>query len=204
MVASKKSEVISSTIQLEIERLATQHGYDAAILQQFSDFVISQVKPSKAKSTKNKVVGKTKPNPKPIKAKALSLAQLKETLYKEFGVADVKELKKSSRFQLATSGLEGINLSKKESLEILYRKLIGILPNEDGEEGSGCINGINIFNYDLPWRVFGLNPKVATTEEIKTAYRNLSKIYHPDNRETGDAKIFDRLTIFYKSLTEAF
>jgi DnaJ-class molecular chaperone len=45
---------------------------------------------------------------------------------------------------------------------------------------------------------------VATTEEVKDAYRKLSKIYHPDIPQTGDSKIFERLTIFYKSLTDRF
>jgi hypothetical protein len=187
MAASKRTQEIEAAIQLEAQRLSEQYGYDLEILKNFAKFVQKPPKPVP-----------------PIKVKPLTLAQLKKAVLEQFGVADVKGLKKNSRFQLAISGIEGINLSKKESLEVLYRKLIGILPNEDGEAGSECINGINIFKYDLPWRVFALNPKVATTEEIKTAYRSLSKIYHPDNRETGNAKIFDRLTTFYKSLTETF
>jgi hypothetical protein len=195
MATAKNSQAVASAIQLEIERLATEYGYETAILQQFSDFIISQIKPSKTKSTKGKIEKKPK---------ALSLTELKQAIFQKFGVADAKELKKSNQFKLATHGMEGVNLSKKDSLEALYRKLVGILPNEEQQEGYACINGINIFNYDMPWRTFGLNPKIATKEEIKTAYRNLSKLYHPDNRETGDAKIFDRLTIFYKSLTETF
>lgn len=74
---------------------------------------------------------------------------------------------------------------------------------QEGEEGYGCINGINIFKYDLPWRVFGLDPDRATDEDIKAAFYRLSKIYHPDS-PTGDDKIFQRLTLFYKSLTEKF
>jgi hypothetical protein len=105
---------------------------------------------------------------------------------------------------MATSGIGKIDLSKKEGWEILYRKFIGILPHETNEQGYGCINGINIFKYNMPWNVFGLDPQVATTEEVKDAYRKLSKIYHPDIPQTGDSKIFERLTIFYKSLTDRF
>jgi hypothetical protein len=198
MATSKRAQEIEAKIQLEVQRLSREYGYDVAVLQNFATFVQTQIKPVKSKSRKSSAQKPAK------KAKALTLAQLKKALFDKFEVTDVKGLKQNSRFQLATSGLENINFSKKESLEVLYRKLIGILPNEDGEDGYGCINGINIFNYDMPWRIFGLNPKVATTEEIKTAYRDLSKVYHPDNRETGDAKIFDRLTTFYKSLTETF
>ncbi len=98
--------------------------------------------------------------------------------------------------------MDGLDLSKRESWESLYRKLIGVLPDEEDDQGYGCINGINIFKYDLPWRVFGLNPKTATTEDIKSAYHKLSSIYHPD--KGGDAEIFSRLNVFYKSLTEKF
>ena len=198
---SQKAELIASAIQNEIQRLVLQYGYNAETLQQFSDFVTAQVNPPRSKTTKPKPPAKVKP---PKKVKPLSLIELKQALFKEFGVADAKELKKSNRFQLATHRIEGINFSKKESLELLYRKLIGILPNEEKEEGYGCINGINIFNYDRPWRAFGLDPKVANVDDIKRAYRELSKTFHPDNGETGDATIFNRLTIFYKSLTEKF
>jgi DnaJ domain len=201
MATSKRAQEAEAAIQLEAQRISEQYGYDLAILKSFSVFVQTQLKPAKKPASKQE-----KP-PKVVtakKAKPLTVGQLKQAVLDKFGVSDIKGLKQNNRFQLATSGIEGINLSKKESLETLYRKLVGILPNEESEEGGGCINGINIFNYDLPWRIFGLNPKTATTEEIKTAYRNLSKVYHPDNRETGDAKVFDRLTTFYKSLTETF
>jgi hypothetical protein len=33
----------------------------------------------------------------------------------------------------------------------------------------------------------------ATDDEIKTAHRNLARIYHPDNKQTGDAVMFDRI-----------
>lgn len=196
MAASKRAQEIELNIQQEVKRLAECYGYDAAVLHEFAVFVEKQIKPAKGKSSRT--------SKKPKKAKGLTVTQLKNALFEKFEVANVTALKKNSQFQLATSGLENINFSKKDSLEMLYRKLVGILPNEDVEEGYGCINGLNIFNYDMPWRAFGLDPKVATTEDIKTAYRNFSKIYHPDNHETGDAKIFDRLTTFYKSLTETF
>ncbi|MFM7788456.1 MAG: DnaJ domain-containing protein, partial [Microcystis panniformis] len=62
-------------------------------------------------------------------------------------------------------------------------------------------NGINIFKYFRPYRVFDLDPNTASKEDIKNAYYRLSKIYHPDNQETGDAEVFDCLTVMYKSIT---
>jgi hypothetical protein len=180
--STTKAQKAKIAIQAEIQRLVSQYGYDAAVLTQFSAFVLNPPPP-----------------PKP-----LTLTQLKQAIFQEFKVVDAKALKKSSRFKMATSAMENFNLSQRDGLEMLYRKLIGILPNEVGETGPGCVNGINIFKYDRPWEAFGLDPKTATTEQVKTAYYDLSRIYHPDNRETGDAVIFNRLNVFYKSLTEKF
>ena len=46
------------------------------------------------------------------------------------------------------------------------------------------------------YEVLGVS-KTATQDEIKKAYRQLAKKYHPDNKETGDAEKF-------KECTEAF
>jgi hypothetical protein len=139
-----------------------------------------------------------------IPKKELTIQQIKNAVYQSFGVKDTSELKKSHQFQMAVSSLGKINYSKKQGWESLYRNFIGILPNEEDEKGYGCLNGINIFKYDLPWRVFDLEPEMASTSDIKNAYRRLSKIYHPDNSATGDGKIFDRINVFYRSLTEGF
>jgi DnaJ-class molecular chaperone len=101
---------------------------------------------------------------------------------------------------MATDGMEKIDFRFKLTWEMLYRKFVGILSGEENQQGYGCINGINIFNYFKPWQVFGLDPKTATKEEIKSAYYRLSKIYHPDNPETGDRAIFERVEIMYKSI----
>lgn len=181
--------VLNEMIQNEIARISELQGIDSAVLEEFAQFVIES---HKKKSTQ-------KPARKP-----LTLAQLKSAVYVHFTVADTASLKKSGSFQMATNGMEKLELGKKAGWEILYRKFIGVLPEEEDETGYGCINGINIFKYDLPWRAFGLDPKTASTDQVKSAYRELSKIYHPDIPVNGNAEIFNRLTIFYKSLTERF
>lgn len=132
--------------------------------------------------------------------KSLKMPQLKEVIYKYFEVSDTDKLKESDRFKMATDGMGKLNLSKKETWEMLYRKWIDILPEEQNQEGYGCINGIDIFKYNRPWQIFGLDGKTATEEDLKKAYRRLSKIYHPDNQETGNRGIFERLEKMYKSL----
>lgn len=197
---SKSKKIsINTLIQNEISRLSEQRGINAEVLEEFAQFVIVNYKKQGKQSQ-----GSTAKSTKVQKAKPLTLGQLKAAVFQHFAVKNLTELRKSGTFQMATNGLGKLELKKKEDWQILYRKFIGILAEEEQETGYGCINGLNIFKYDMPWRTFGLDPKTASTDEVKSAYRELSKIYHPDNRETGDAAIFDRLTVFYKSLTEKF
>lgn len=180
---------LNSYLRNEIARLSEIHGISTSALEEFAQFVIDNHK-------KKGLV-----DPAPVVVKPLTLPQLKAAIYEHFSVKDTTQLKKSGSFQMATDGMDNLNLGGKEGWERLYRKFIGILPGEENQQGYGCINGINVFNYFKPWQVFGLDPKVATTKDIKTAYHNLSKIYHPDNQETGDATIFDCLTVMYKSIS---
>ena len=194
--ASKKQPTV--VMEAEIQRLVVSHGYDTEVLTSFASFILNP--PKAPKTTKSEPASK----PKKVKApKPLPLPQLKKVVFEHFQVENLTALKKSANFQMATSGLGKLEFSKKEGWETIYRKLIGILPGEDSQTGDGCINGINIFKYDMPWKAFGLDPKTSTTDDIKAAYRQLCQIYHPD-KPTGNSSVFDRLTTFYKSLTETF
>jgi hypothetical protein len=195
MATAKKKE-ITPTIEQEIQRLVSVHGYDIQVLSTFADFVLNPPKPEKVKKER-------KVSAKAAEPKGLTLPKLKAAIFDHFDVATLAELRKLGSFQMVTSGLDKLEASKKESWEIVYRKAIGIIPGEENETGDGCVNGINIFKYDMPWKAFGLDPKVNSTDDVKAAYRKLSQIYHPD-KSTGNADVFDRLTIFYKSLTEKF
>ena len=195
----KKENVVAllnSYIQDEITRLEGLYSLERAVLDTFAQFVVENHK------KKDVVVKPAKvPVGKVVKVKPLTLTQLKESIYKEFSVKNTTELKKSGAFNMATNGITDLNLTVKDGWERLYRKFIGILPNEINEQGYGCINGINVFNYWKPWEVLALNSKTATPQDIKNAYYTLSKIYHPDVSKTGDAAIFDRITTMYKSIS---
>lgn len=181
-VSSSSEIALNQYLKDEIARLAENQGISGKLLEEFAVFVIENYKK------------------KPEKIKPLTLTQLKQAIYQHFNVKDTAELKKSGSFKMATDGMDNLNLSGKEGWEKLYRKFVGILPGEENQQGYGCINGINIFNYFKPWQVFGLDPAIATSEEIKKAYYELSKIYHPD-QSTGDAQIFARINIMYKSIS---
>ena len=179
---------LNSYLQNEIARLAEMHKVSTSVFEEFVHFVIENYK-------------KKEPTTKLPKVKPLTLAQIKAAIYQHFSVKNTTELKKSGAFKMATDGMDTLNLSVKDGWEKLYRKFIGILPGEENQQGYGCINGINVFNYFKPWQVFDLDPQIATTQDIKNAYHRLSKIYHPDVSETGDAAIFDCLTTMYKSIS---
>lgn len=182
----KAPTVLNSYLKNEIARLAETHEMSTAVLEEFAQFVIENHK---------------KKEPAPKKIKPLALTQIKAEIYQHFSVKSTTELKKSGAFKMATDGMENLNLSVKDGWERLYRKFIGILPGEENQQGYGCINGINIFNYFKPWQVFDLDPKTASDQDIKNAYHKLSKVYHPDVPETGDAAIFNCLTVMYKSIS---
>jgi DnaJ domain len=179
---------LNSYLNNEIIRLSELHGLNVGVLEEFTQFVIANHK------KKDLVI-------KPVKVKSLTLAQIKVAVYQYFSVKNTTELRKSGGFKMATDGMDELNLSVKDGWEKLYRKFVGILPEEDNQTGYGCINGINIFNYFKPWRIFGLDPQTATSQDIKDSYYRLSKIYHPDVQGTGDSKVFEAINIIYKSIS---
>ncbi len=140
-------------------------------------------------------------SPRVTKKKSLIIAELKSSVCVHFSVANTVELRKSKSFAMAIDGSDPLNFSLKTTWEDLYRQFIGILPHEKNQQGSNCINGVDIFKYFRPWQVFGLNGKTATISDIKASYRNLSKVYHPDVPLTGNAAIFDRITTMYNSIS---
>jgi hypothetical protein len=174
----------------QAEAITEQYGVPLDVLVEFAEHITSCIKTVRDPSQKKQ-------------SKGLSLSQLRVSVLTHFEAETTTQMKQRSAYKLGISGLK-LNLSKTESWEILYRKFIGVLPGEEQEEGTGCINGINIFKYNYPWRAFDLDPKVATLDDVKNAYRKLGKTYHPDAGLTGDRAVFERLTQFYNSLVNVF
>lgn len=179
--------ILTLQVQDEIARLTQDSQVDAKLLEEFACFVI-QSSEQKSRQTDE----------------TLKIIKLKQAVYSRFNVTDTYELKKSGAFKMATDGMGKLNFRLKRTWELLYRKFIGILPHEKEKEGYACINGIDVFQYFKPWQVFGLDPKTATKADVKASYYQLSKLYHPDNLETGDRKVFEQLDAMYKSIIAGF
>lgn len=180
---------LNSLIRVEISRILSLQEVNQDNLESFAQFVIANYK---------------KKEPKPAKPKPLKVAEIKAAVFDYFGVEEkrtVTALRKNSRFQMETEGMDLPSLSSADGWKTLYREFVGYLPGEEFQSGYGCINGVNVFQYFKPWRVFGLDPATATQDDKKTAYYELSKRYHPDNQETGDARIFDLIKNMYVSIS---
>ncbi|MDV6235856.1 DnaJ domain-containing protein [Leptospira ellisii] len=56
--------------------------------------------------------------------------------------------------------------------------------------------------FDFPdhYKNLGLSP-LSPVEKVKSRYRELAKIFHPDNRQTGSSDLFQKLAHSYQVLT---
>ena len=136
-------------------------------------------------------------SPKAKKPKAMTLAAAKKAVLSNFDCKTVTELRKNKNFTMSMTG-ETIALKSKADWMKLYRRWIGVPPEERDQTGSNCINGINVLENFRPWHVFGLDSKTASKEDVKTAFRDLAKVHHPD--KGGDKQVFERIQKMRDSL----
>ena len=136
-------------------------------------------------------------SPKAKKPKAMTLAAAKKAVLSNFGCKTVTELRKNKNFTMSMTG-ETIALKSKADWMKLYRRWIGVPPEERDQTGSNCINGINVLENFRPWHVFGLDSKTASKEDVKNAFRALAKVHHPD--KGGDKQVFERIQKMRDSL----
>ena len=124
------------------------------------------------------------------KNQALTLATVKSAVLAKFQCRTVAELRKNKTFIMSMTG-EQVSLKTKDDWLRLYRRWVAVPESERNKTGPTCINGIDVLENFRPWHVFGLDPKQATSEDVKTAFRDLVKIHHPD--AGGDPRVFERL-----------
>lgn len=165
----------------------------------------TEQKPPRAKkdsqAAKDKVMGQG----------GLSVGQLRKSIADYFNEKDAKDLPSNDMYRMGSRMMQQEwedknpgkkwNLNNPDVLETMYRKYVDILPKERNSTGPTSINGIDVTKYFRPYQVFGLDPKTATKEDKKRAYRKLAQKYHPDNPETGNRDMFERVENMYKSIT---
>jgi len=138
------------------------------------------------------------PKPKATKAKGPSLIEVKQKVLAHFNCSTLAALRKNRNFQLSMTGEEPAFKTKEDWLK-LYRRFIGIPANERNlEAGPTVINGIDVLQHFRPWVVFGLDPKTATADDVRAAFRRLIQQHHPDHG--GDPRVAERLQTMKDSI----
>lgn len=132
-------------------------------------------------------------------AKAPTLQEVKSGVMGYFGVKSVAALKANEDFVMATAGDDENPLKSKEDWLKLYRTFVGVPKNERNlPDSPTVINGIDVLKNFRPWHVFGLDPKKATNDDIRKAFRKLIIKHHPD--QGGDPRVVERLKTMRDSL----
>lgn len=137
-------------------------------------------------------------DPPPPKPKPPTATEIKNKVLAHFHCKTVTQLRKDKNFQLSMTG-EEVALKTKDDWLVLYRRFIGIPANERNlEDGPTVINGIDVLQHFRPWVVFGLDPKTATADEVREAFRRLIQVHHPDHG--GDPRLAERLQTMKDSI----
>jgi hypothetical protein len=137
-------------------------------------------------------------DPPPPKPKPPTATEIKNKVLAHFRCKTVTKLRKDKNFQLSMTG-EEVALKTKDDWLVLYRRFIGIPANERNlADGPTVINGIDVLQHFRPWVVFGLDPKTATADEVREAFRRLIQVHHPDHG--GDPRVAERLQTMKDSI----
>lgn len=151
-------------------------------------------KPSSAKENPPAAKGGDAKKP----GKGPTLKEVQGEVLKAFGATSIAALKKDAEFQMAMAGTENPLKSKEDWLKV-YRSFVGVPANERNlEDGPTVINGIDVLKNFRPWHVFGLDPKTATNDDIRAAFRKTIMKHHPDRG--GDPRVAERLKAMRDSL----
>jgi hypothetical protein len=166
-------------VRAKIYEIVQEYGYDEQILLSFAEFI----------------------NGGAFKAVEPSMQELKNAVIVAFDCSSYQDLKKNSTFELFVQE-HNLKMNRKASWLKAYRKFVGLPENERNAIGDTSINGVDVMRNFLPWKVFALDPKTATAEDIKAAFNQLAKEHHPDHG--GNADIFEKLKNMRDSLLAAY
>jgi hypothetical protein len=169
----------ANQVRAKIRELSKGHGYDEQVLLTFAQFI----------------------NAGEFKPVEPSMQEMKQAVIESFGCSSYQDLKKNSGFTLFVQD-HALNMNNKVAWLKAYRKFVGLPDSERDAIGDTSINGVDVLRNFLPWKVFALNPQSATAEDVKSAFNELAKIYHPDRG--GNAEVFNQLKLMRDSLLSAY
>ncbi|MEM9568539.1 MAG: J domain-containing protein [Cyanobacteria bacterium P01_E01_bin.34] len=177
--SKRKKRPNINQIRAEIRKISKEHGYSESIMLNFAEFVNGGVFP----------------------AVEPSMNELKQEVISAFGCTSYQQLKKDGNFQLFVQD-RNLRMNSKKAWLTVYRRFVGLPDGERDAIGSTAINGVDVLRNFLPWKVFQLDPKTATAENIKSAFNLLAKQYHPDLG--GNPEVFQKLKAMRDSLLAAY
>jgi hypothetical protein len=175
----RKTRPDINKVRTEIRNLSQKYNYDEQVLLSFAEFV----------------------NGGAFKPVEPSMQDLKEAVIAAFDCSSYPELKKNGLFKLFVEEHQ-LKMNSKTSWLKVYRKFVGLPDSERHSIGDTSINGVDVLRNFLPWEVFQLNPKTATSEDVKSAFNQLAKEHHPDHG--GNPDVFEKLKSMRDSLLAAY
>jgi hypothetical protein len=178
MSARKKRPNVNQ-VRKEIRKVSIDYNYDELVLYKLAEYV----------------------NGGKFKEVAPSMNDLKQAVIDSFGCNNYQELKKNSNFSLFVLDNK-LKMNTKKAWLKAYRKFVGLPENEKDSISITSINGVDVLRNFLPWKVFNLDPKTATSNDIKSSFNQLAKIHHPDYG--GNREVFEQLKLMRDSLLAAY
>lgn len=166
-------------VRAKIRELTQKYNYDEQILLHFAEFVNGGAFPIVEPSLQN----------------------LKDAVIAAFECSSYKELQKNASFKLFVQEYS-LKMTTKEAWLKVYRRFVGLPESERNAISESSINGVDVLRNFLPWKVFDLDPKAATVDDIKSAFNKLAKEHHPDHG--GSAEVFEQLKTMRDSLLAAY
>lgn len=153
--------------------------------QAFGDWFMEPKAENAGKDAKAKAAAKPA-------GKGPGLKEAKSSVLEAFGVKSVAALKADDEFKMSMAGEEANPLKSKEDWLKLYRRFVKVPENERNlPDGPTVVNGIDVTKNFRPWAVFGLDPKTATANDVRSRFRKLIMQHHPD--KGGDPRVAERL-----------
>jgi hypothetical protein len=177
--SKRKKRPNVNQVRAKIRELHQKYQYDEQILLGFAEFI----------------------NDGAFQVVEPGMQELKNAVMEAFNCSSYKELQKNVSFKLFVQE-HGLKMTTKDAWLKVYRKFVGLPESERDSIGATSINGVDVLRNFLPWKVFDLDPKVATADEIKSAFNKLAKEHHPDHG--GNADVFEQLKIMRDSLLAAY